>query len=223
MPLHPVVSLLVVALSAASVAAQGASTPSPAPQNPNFYYPPYTCPDGSQDFFWDFIVIGVEDAGSLYCTTADGAYCHWDMTTDTLHYDSDGGGACPETALAFSASHTCNFYLCGNYAPDNSPLSNVEWPQSGNDSTAGDGSTICNYGEFSSGGPSSTTTCVYDTEGNIDYTQSDYDNCYGDVIPAPCASTPNRRRYRQEDNLTAMLRRKAAAGEIIRVAKPRSS
>ncbi|KAF7313377.1 MFS domain-containing protein [Mycena chlorophos] len=200
--------LLVVFIAALSALADApAPAPSPVPSDPNYYYPTYACAAGTDTATWTVDSVNNPSNGTVECYIPE-ADCYYYLNGT---YDADDSNearaACPRTATPASQNPSCNSFLCPKTNPDGSVLSSFDWYIYESESS-------CSYDDGS--------TCAYDVNGNFITSESNGD-CPTTVIPASCASNPNRRRYRKEDNFTAMLRKKAVPGEAVRVRQARPS
>ncbi|KAF7318495.1 hypothetical protein HMN09_00358700 [Mycena chlorophos] len=199
----PAVVLLACALSARAPAAPA---PSPAvPPNPSdYYYPEFTCSPASGpvvSYSWG-VPPGFDNSNSnqyLECVSQTEACTYFDGTPT--------GILCTQPAAQWDDVQTCGFYVCSKYTTDGLALVSFDW-------FSNSGETQCYYGAANEG------YCFYDSGGNL---KDNTGNCKP-PIASPCRSSPGRRRrYRREDNFTAMLRRKMTTGQMVNVVNPRAS
>ncbi|KAF7318512.1 hypothetical protein HMN09_00361000 [Mycena chlorophos] len=210
-------------LSAAHFAAADAppAQSSPTPQDPAYYYPPYTCPSGVDSYLWESnhnLIVDRPAHQYVECVWQGGnTDCTWnyngELKTDT------SSSYCLKSPIPWGAAPNCAFSLCPKYlyitgGPRAGTVQNLRSVYWENGDSVGTGFTNCQY--------DGNDLCWYNTRGDLIPGSSSTSDCAQTAISS-CAV--NRRRYRQEDNFTAMLRKRAASDEAvapIRVAKARS-
>nr|GAT52354.1 predicted protein [Mycena chlorophos] len=193
--MFPLLAPVAVALSAALYTLADSPNPQPsAPATQNYYFPQYTCVPSTDYYAW-----GV----NFFDSSPNQNFVACRSVTANCRYQSDGStGLCPDAPTPWGSVQTCGFYLCPKYASNGLPLDYFNWMR-------GSGGTICFYGY--SDNPDAVH-CGYNSNG-------DAVEVVGNITCAPAlpSCSVSRRRYRREDNLTAMLRKTAKAGEVIRV------
>ncbi|KAJ6512662.1 hypothetical protein C8R45DRAFT_325013 [Mycena sanguinolenta] len=202
---------LLVLLSAAlgSSASALASRASPVPIS--YYTPPYLCPSGSD--YQDYIDINYPPSSILYCLngmTYPSGKCFFSLTDGTLmpsYYGDFSDPSCNGISAIPGQQQPCGF-RCPSLAPDGTALGRA---------TAQDDEFSCLYSAWCNYNLDGTLQPQPDYDDRDDMGGSDNSNSCPPTVVDTCVA--NRRRFRGEDNLTALLRKR----NMLAAAKPAPS